>query len=105
MVDRVNRKEEERGPQQGRDGLMANFDWKDMDWDWEDAEDSSSETEEQKPEIDKEWLDGILREFHKEPVSSVETMISSLRLPVGMFARLWYFISGAVEHVACSEYS
>ncbi|XP_076650811.1 putative oxidoreductase dhs-27 [Halictus rubicundus] len=51
---------------------MANLDWKDMDWDWEDAEDSSSDTEEQKPEIHKDWLDGILREFHKEPVTITE---------------------------------
>lgn len=52
---------------------MANWESKGMEWDWEDTEDSSSGEEEQKPEIDKEWLDGILKEFHKEPVSSVVT--------------------------------
>ncbi|XP_076631435.1 putative oxidoreductase dhs-27 [Colletes latitarsis] len=55
---------------------MSNWDWKDMDWDWEDAEDSPSETEEQKPEIDKDWLDGILREFHKESVTITECNVN-----------------------------
>ena len=56
---------------------MANWDWEDTDWDWEDTEESSCGEEQKQiisePEIDKEWLLGILREFHKEPVSSVET--------------------------------
>ncbi|XP_033324862.1 putative oxidoreductase dhs-27 [Megalopta genalis] len=55
---------------------MANWDWKNMDWDWEDADDSSSGTEELKPEIDKQWLDGILREFHKEPVTITECNVN-----------------------------
>ncbi|XP_078033135.1 putative oxidoreductase dhs-27 [Augochlora pura] len=54
---------------------MANWDWN-MDWDWEDADDSSSGTEELKPEIDKQWLDGILREFHKEPVTITECNVN-----------------------------
>lgn len=64
-----------------RNETMANWDWEDTDWDWEDTEESSCGEEQKQiisePEIDKEWLGGILREFHKEPVSSVETMIYS----------------------------
>ncbi|XP_034193532.2 putative oxidoreductase dhs-27 isoform X1 [Osmia lignaria lignaria] len=59
---------------------MANWDWEDTDWDWEDTEDCSCEEEQKQiisePEIDKEWLGGILREFHKEPVTITECNVS-----------------------------
>ncbi|XP_053975758.1 uncharacterized protein LOC128896360 [Hylaeus anthracinus] len=48
-------------------------------WHWgcEDAEDSSSETEEQKSEIDKQWLGDILRDFHRESVTIIDSKVYS----------------------------
>ena len=57
---------------------MANWDWEDTDWDWEDTEESSCGEEQNQIEFNKEWLGGVLKEFHKEPVSfSVYKLIYS----------------------------
>ncbi|CAL7937506.1 unnamed protein product [Xylocopa violacea] len=59
---------------------MENWDSEDTDWDWEDTEESSCGEELKQmisePEIDKEWLGGILREFHKGPVTITECNVS-----------------------------